>query len=164
MREIHPLFAGTTIFLISLFAAFITFGLLKSTGAITDEKIQLGGAAAGFIIIFVVFSRFYSSQMDKLFQTDIQFNLFPAEQALNVKFDWEKSGTYKIINKNEETIKKGDVRLEIQPGGLVWKPPARIAADYMIIINLVEKDGKKWIVRETPLLPPTVPLHVTKGD
>jgi len=164
MKEIHPLYAGATIFLISLLAAYITFGLLQSTGAVKDEKIQLGGAAAGFIIIFVVFSRFYSSQMDKLLQTDIQFNLFPAEQALNVKFDWEKIGIYKIINKDEEIIKKGDIRLEIQPGGLVWKPPAKIAPDYTIIMDLVEKDGKKWIVRETPLLPPTVPLHITRGD
>jgi len=66
MRDIHPLWAYIAISLLSLLVAYITFGILDSTGFIDDERIQLGGAAAGFIVIFMVVSRRYSSEMEKI--------------------------------------------------------------------------------------------------
>ena len=43
--------------------AFVTFGILESSGVVQDERIQLSGSVAGFFAIFFVFSNFYKTQM-----------------------------------------------------------------------------------------------------
>src|ERR1035438_3545773 len=42
----------TILFTLSLFAAWILFKFLQSTATITKKEYQMGGAAAGFLIIY----------------------------------------------------------------------------------------------------------------
>src|ERR1035438_6548706 len=42
----------TILFTLSLFAAWILFKFLQSTASITKKEYQMGGAAAGFLIIY----------------------------------------------------------------------------------------------------------------
>lgn len=151
MRDIHPLLAYTIIFLVSLFGAYIAFGILESTGTVKDERVQLGGAVAGFFIIFIAFSKIYGSEMDKIrkYEVGMVFNLsFPDKDAPSVNFENEKNGTYEIIC-DDQTIKKDDLKLTFnQPSGYIWKPPIQINPDSTIQLNLVEDDGKEWIVKE----------------
>lgn len=49
------------IFLCSLLAACLLYGMLKSTGAVANKTFQLGGAAAGFVIIFWQSSSIFGS-------------------------------------------------------------------------------------------------------
>lgn len=159
MREIHPLLAYTIIFLVSLAGAYVTFTLLGSTGAVESGGIKLGGAAAGFFVIFIAFLRAYSSEMEKIrSQTNFLFSLvFPEEEILSINFNNKENGTYEIISK-DQIIKNGPLMLEFKPpGGWIWKPPVKIQPDSTIVLDLVEDDGDKWIVKET--LQPTIPLH-----
>jgi hypothetical protein len=41
---------------LSLLAAFVLFKFLQSTASISKPEYQLGGAAAGFVVILVVLS------------------------------------------------------------------------------------------------------------
>jgi len=42
----------TILFTLSLFAAWILFKFLQSTASITKKEYRMGGAAAGFLIIY----------------------------------------------------------------------------------------------------------------
>lgn len=159
MAEINPLLAYTCIFLVSLAGAYVTFGILESTATIKNEAVQLGGAAAGFIVIFSIFSKKYSAEMEKIrSQTNFLFSLvFPEEEILSINFNNKENGTYEIISK-DQINKSGPLMLEFKPpGGWIWKPPVKIQPDSTIVLDLVEDDGDKWIVKET--LQPTIPLH-----
>lgn len=159
MREIHPLLAYTIIFLISLFGAYISFDILNSTATVEYKPIQLGGAVAGFFVIFIAFSKTYSSEMEKIrSQADFLFSLvFPEEDVLSVNFNKKENGTYEIRYR-DQVIKKDTLMLEFKPpGGWIWNPPVKIPPDSTIVLELVEDDGKNWIVKET--IQPTIPLH-----
>lgn len=159
MREINPLWAYTIIFLVSLAGAYTTFGLLNSSATIADEKVKLGGAIAGFFVIFIAFSKIYSSEMGKIrSQADFLFSLvFPEDEILSINFNNKVNGTYEVISKDQINT-KGNLMLEFKPpGGWIWKPPVKIQPDSTIVLDLVEDDGDKWIVKET--LQPTIPLH-----
>lgn len=60
-ESINPLLAYSLIFGSSLLAAVILYGLLSSTGIWESKGIQLGGAAAGFIIFFLFSNRVFHS-------------------------------------------------------------------------------------------------------
>jgi len=167
IREIHPLWVGLIIFLVSLFGAWITFGLLESTGTVEDERIKLGGAVAGFIVILLLFFRSYHQLMEESLKfklveesskLDIGFKLmFPEEDESNVKFTKDVHGSYVIKNGNMK-IYKGKLVLEFKDfGGYSWKPPVKIAPNWQITLTLKDDDGKKWKVIERPVQG-TIPL------
>ena len=103
MKEIHPLYTSVIIFVVSLMGAFVTFGILESSGVVQDEKIQLGGSVAGFIAIFVVFSKFYGSQLDKIRDEDI--NKLKAE----LKTDKEKKPLNIVLTFNQNDLPPGEI-------------------------------------------------------
>ncbi|MEM6796647.1 MAG: hypothetical protein AAF725_21930, partial [Acidobacteriota bacterium] len=49
-----PIVSFTVIFSLSLAAAWLFYGILESTGAVKNEAVELGGAAAGFLAFFWV--------------------------------------------------------------------------------------------------------------
>jgi len=59
--SINPISVYTLIFVSSLLAAVILYGLLSSTGIWESKGIQLGGAAAGFVIFFLLANRVFHS-------------------------------------------------------------------------------------------------------
>ena len=69
----------TVLFSLSLLAAWVLFKFLKSTASVTNPKYQLGGAAAGFVVILSLLSATYikvdvdsqQTQIDSLKQTII---------------------------------------------------------------------------------------------
>ncbi len=68
--NINPILAYTLIFSSSLIAAIILYGSLSSTGIVESKGIQLGGAAAGFVIVFHLANRvFHSLQKLQIDQT-----------------------------------------------------------------------------------------------
>lgn len=58
---VHTLIFGT-----SLLAAYVLYGVLKSTGTFENKGAQLGGAAAGFVIVFLLSSSVFSNMLKRL--------------------------------------------------------------------------------------------------
>jgi hypothetical protein len=54
-----PLVVISVLFSLSLLAAWVLFNVLKSTAKVTKPEYQLGGAAAGFVVILTLLSVFY---------------------------------------------------------------------------------------------------------
>jgi|KBSMisStaDraftv2_1062788.scaffolds.fasta_scaffold09948_6 hypothetical protein len=54
-----PLVVITALFSMSLLAAWVLFKLLQSTATVTKPEYQLGGAAAGFVVILSILSLTY---------------------------------------------------------------------------------------------------------
>jgi hypothetical protein len=54
-----PLLVISVLFTLSLFAAWVLFKLLRSTARVTKPEYQLGGAAAGFVVILTLLSLIY---------------------------------------------------------------------------------------------------------
>jgi hypothetical protein len=48
----NDLFAVVALFFCSLVAAYVTFAILRSTAKIQKKEYQVGGAAAGFLVIY----------------------------------------------------------------------------------------------------------------
>jgi len=61
-----PLLVITALFSMSLIAAWVLFNILKSTATVTKPEYQLGGAAAGFVIILSILSLTYIQVNGKL--------------------------------------------------------------------------------------------------
>ena len=58
-RDIYPLACMTVIVLLSLFVAYVLFGILSSTGIIKNDYVEFGGAAAGFFATLYLLRRWY---------------------------------------------------------------------------------------------------------
>jgi hypothetical protein len=61
-----PLLVITALFSMSLIAAWVLFKILKSTATVTKPEYQLGGAAAGFVVILSILSLTYIQVNGKL--------------------------------------------------------------------------------------------------
>jgi len=89
-----PLAAIAALCGLSLGAAFVLFKFLQSTASVTKPEYQLGGAAAGFVVILGVLSVTYMKVSDKQSADalksanqqiqDLQTKLQNAEQRLRV--------------------------------------------------------------------------------
>jgi hypothetical protein len=64
-----PLVIISVLFGLSLLAAWVLFKVLKSTAAVTNKDYQLGGAAAGFVVILSLLSFTYMRVDDNTKQT-----------------------------------------------------------------------------------------------
>jgi hypothetical protein len=60
-----PLFVISVLFGLSLLAAWVLFKLLQSTASVSKPQYQLGGAAAGFVVILTLLSVTYMQVDDK---------------------------------------------------------------------------------------------------
>jgi hypothetical protein len=66
-----PLLVISVLFSLSLLAAWVLFNVLKSTAKVTKPEYQLGGAAAGFVVILTLLSVFYMQLGSKQNQDNI---------------------------------------------------------------------------------------------
>lgn len=163
-KEIDPLFAIIAIAFVSLIVAYITFGILGSTGAFTDEKFQLGGAVAGFFAVFWLIFRSYRKQMDKSNKVEIsklneklrkekkplyvvlkfnQKNLAPEEEIKDLEF--EKS-TLKIINDKNIDKESEPEDIILTPGGeQAWFfRQYDVAPGDIAILEIIDSKKRKW--------------------
>ena len=63
----NDLVAVTALFFCSLVAAVVLFAVLKSTAVITKKEYQVGGAAAGFLLIYAtLFGSYHQTQGQSL--------------------------------------------------------------------------------------------------
>lgn len=74
----------SVLFGLSLVAAWVLFKLLKSTATVSKPEYQLGGAAAGFVVILTLLSITYI-QVDDNNKQDIITNLNNRVEGLNKK-------------------------------------------------------------------------------
>jgi hypothetical protein len=68
---LNPVIQFVIIFGASLLASLLLYGLLKSTGVFKSKGMQLGGAAAGFVIIFIVASQIFGGIDSRRHQEEI---------------------------------------------------------------------------------------------
>lgn len=176
MKEIHPLYISVIIFIVCLMGAFVTFGILESSGVVQDERIQLGGSVAGFLVIFIALSNFYKSQMEKVRDEKVrklteelekekkpltillEFNpddLNEDEVVRNLKF--EKCTLN--ISENEFDEKKESSNIILTKGGdEAWTfklpnfTPDSIAG--LEIVDIVDDEERKWEVAPFRLYAP----------
>jgi hypothetical protein len=66
-----PLIVISVLFGLSLLAAWVLFKILKSTATVSKPEYQLGGAAAGFVVILTLLSVSYMQFDDKKKQDKI---------------------------------------------------------------------------------------------
>jgi len=76
----------TILFTLSLFAAWILFKFLQSTASITKKEYQMGGAAAGFLIIYGALYYSYSG-LAKSALDDSKQQLAVCQAALKTSAD-----------------------------------------------------------------------------
>jgi len=76
----------TILFTLSLFAAWILFKFLQSTASITKKEYQMGGAAAGFLIIYGALYYSYSG-LAKSALDDSKRQLAVCQAALKTSAD-----------------------------------------------------------------------------
>lgn len=105
MKDIHPLYTSVIIFIFSLMGAFVTFGILESSGVVQDERIQLGGSVAGFIAIFFAFSRFYNSQMEKVRDEKLR----KLAEELKKEKEMGKKSLHIVLKFNQDDLNIGEV-------------------------------------------------------
>jgi len=168
MRE--PLVAYTIIFFICLFGAYITFGILSSTGFVKDERIQLGGAAAGFFAFFTLVSWRYSSEMKKVRESeasrekrDLEGKTLTPRLAVifkentdtrdNVRLNLSKC-CYRLTRYEGEKMIEDKRDIPIKPipnkgvmGGYYIRLPIEIQKDMRIDFTLTQQNGedsRKW--------------------
>jgi hypothetical protein len=67
-----PLLIISVLFGLSLLAAWVLFAKLKGTAVVTNPKYQLGGAAAGFVVVMSLLSGTYIKVDDKNKQDQIK--------------------------------------------------------------------------------------------
>ena len=67
-----PLLVISVLFGLSLLAAWVLFAKLKGTAVVTNPKYQLGGAAAGFVVVMSLLSGTYIKVDDKNKQDQIK--------------------------------------------------------------------------------------------
>jgi hypothetical protein len=67
-----PLVVISVLFGLSLFAAWVLFKILRSTATVSKPEYQLGGAAAGFVVILTILSVTYIQVDDKKKQDSIR--------------------------------------------------------------------------------------------
>lgn len=64
-RATEPYFGFLVLFLSSLLASGILYGALRSSGVFQSRGVELGGAAAGFVVILVISNRIYGGLQDR---------------------------------------------------------------------------------------------------
>jgi hypothetical protein len=67
-----PLFVISVLFGLSLLAAWVLFNILKSTATVSKPEYQLGGAAAGFVVILTLLGGIYMKVNDTTAQEAIR--------------------------------------------------------------------------------------------
>jgi hypothetical protein len=77
-----PLVVISVLFSLSLFAAWVLFRVLQSTATVSKPEYQLGGAAAGFVVILTILSLAYMQVDSRKNQDDINKLTTQLTQAL----------------------------------------------------------------------------------
>ena len=152
-----PLLVISVLFSLSLLAAWVLFNVLKSTAKVTKPEYQLGGAAAGFVVILTLLAVFYMQVDSKEDQDEI-----------NKKQDEINRLTRQLADARDEAD-KGSVclaeqRAEITYAGTV--SPTVDAAYVVLGISSVQlqQDGK-FALKVRNVKPSDLPyLYVIGSD
>ncbi len=149
---------------------FVIFGFGSGIyGYINNEIIALYLSFSSFVIaliaatIVIKIVEVPMISVNNSIESDILFSLAFGEK--DTKFDNpKKNGHYWIKGKDKEF--DDDLLLEFKgpdqmlgwPGGWVWRPPERIPLNSTITMELLEDNGRKWTLKQTPdrLM---IPLH-----
>src|ERR1035438_3598353 len=91
-----PVGVVTILFTLSLLAAWILFKFLQSTASITKKEYQMGGAAAGFLIIYGALYYSYS-QLAKSALDDSKQQLAVCQAALKTSAANDEEGGIKGV-------------------------------------------------------------------
>jgi hypothetical protein len=123
-----PLVIISVLFGLSLLAAYVLFKVLKSTATVTKPEYQLGGAAAGFVVILTLLSVTYIQVDNKKQQDNIndlrrklddaQSNAAKGKQCLDEQAAAEVvySGTVTPAIQNANIV-LGVSSVQLQPDG-----------------------------------------------
>lgn len=171
IKEIDPLWAIIIISSISLLVAYITFGMLQSTGAFKDEKIQLGGAAAGFFAVFILIQKSYSSQLDKS-RADVEKKLEkeleeekkkrkpltvllkfdpPIEEVRDIKF---KDCILEVIDEKSKIISRDNISLTEGGEGAWYFQVRDIEEEWRARLKFFDNKDREWEVNPFSLYEP----------
>ena len=140
----------SVLFSMSLLAAWVLFNVLKSTATVTKPEYQLGGAAAGFVVILSLLSVFYMQVGSKENQDTINSL---TSQLTDARTEAEKGRTC-----------LADQATEITYAGTVF--PAVDAAYVVLGISSVQlqQDGK-FAIKVRNVKPSDLPyLYVIGSD
>jgi hypothetical protein len=77
-----PLFVISVLFGLSLLAAWVLFNVLKSTATVSKPEYQLGGAAAGFVVILTLLGGIYIKVNDTTAQETISALTVQRDEAV----------------------------------------------------------------------------------
>ena len=127
----NELFAVAALFCLSLGAAWVLFKLLGSTAGVTRKEYQLGGAAAGFLIIYSALYASYS-------------------QLVRQKIDDIQNDAHQQIGAAKERADACDAKLaanerEIRIGGTVT-PVERNATVILAVKAMTLPDNGKFVL------------------
>jgi len=111
-----PLFVITALFSMSLFAAFVLFKILQSTGSAKTPGYELGGAAAGFVVILSILSATYMQVNNKLSDD----NLRNARQQIAALTEKAEAGKACISAEKAEVTYAGTVSPALQEANVIF--------------------------------------------
>lgn len=140
----------SVLFSLSLLAAWVLFNLLKSTATVSKPEYQLGGAAAGFVVILTLLSLIYMQVSNKQNQDTIN--------SLNAQLEKAKSdadqGRACLAEQSSEVTYSGTVSPAVQ--------------DATVVLGISEvqlqQDGK-FAIKVRHVKPSDLPyIYVIGGD
>lgn len=129
MRGIHTLLIITALFALALLGAYIAFNLLKGTARIRNKSVQLGGAAAGFVVFFWLLMKYYDPLLKELEPAPVEaqeITTFVGGRrevldtvSLSFKTQLISDRDFQALDRNSYVI------LSERPGIAIARPPTR---------------------------------------
>lgn len=149
---LNPVIQFVIIFGSSLLASLLLYGLLKSTGMFKRKGMQLGGAAAGFIIIFIVASQIFERINDQYYKgkiSELEEEILDLKKAEKPEiecpdgFDEEIShsnGIAYAYPKNWDSIKVGIIAIYKRPESEGTEKPEIFRPNIVIMVEALNTD------------------------
>ena len=110
-----PLVVISVLFGLSLLAAWVLFKILKSTATVSKPEYQMGGAAAGFVVILSLLAITYIQVDDKTKQDTIRRLTAERDDAK----EEAKEGNTCLAEQSAEVIYSGTVTPSLQDANVV---------------------------------------------
>jgi hypothetical protein len=145
-----PLVVISVLFGLSLLGAYVLFKILQSTATVTKPEYQLGGAAAGFVVILTIVSVTYVQVDDKKQRDDIS----DLQRKLNALAPELEKGKTCLAETEKDFVYGGTVSPSIEE------------ANVMLVISAVKlQDDGKFQIKVRHVKPTDGPsLYVIGGS
>lgn len=160
LLELMPAIHFLLLFMCSSAAAWLLYGILSSTGIFESKGIQLGGAAAGFVVIFGISHKILtslSSQQTDRFRSDIITTQHKQISELNDTIRRLRSGELPPVDcpvGYTPIISKDNSIALLYPSDWLLSKEKTVAAFFRPLekqqLNLLKFQGNIWIT-STPL-------------